>query len=128
MSFEGQPAVDTGGLTRQFFSDILSQLARGTLQLFLGSSNHLRFAYGPQVLPVVKILGTIIAHSILHEGPGFPYFAPFVYWYLATGCEEHALPYVSIREDLSPSCMLIVKKVSPVFSLYTKPQTIGSLH
>ena len=49
-------------------------------------------------------------------------------WYLATGCEEHALPYVSIREDLSPSCMLIVKKVSPVFSQYTKPQTIGSLH
>ena len=31
---------------------------------------------------------------------------------LVTGCEQRTLPYVSIRDDLSPSCMQIVKKVS----------------
>ena len=112
VAFEDQPAIDTGGVTRQFFTDILQQLAQGKLQLFVGPANRLRLAYSPQVLPVVKILGTLIAHSLLHEGPGFPYFAPFVYWYIATGCEQRILPYVSIRDDLSTSCTQIVKKVS----------------
>jgi hypothetical protein len=122
VSFEGQPAIDTGGVTRQFFTDVLCQLAKGELQLFNGLPNRLRLAYGPQVLPLMKILGTIIAHSLLHEGPGFPYFAPFVYWYLVTGCEERALPYVSIRDDLSLSCIQIVKKVSVAYFHARLPQ------
>jgi hypothetical protein len=60
---------------------------------------------------MLKIVGTLIAHSLVHEGPGFPYFAPFVYWYIATGCEERALPYVSIRDDLSFFCMQTVKQL-----------------
>ena len=64
-------AIDTGGVTRQFFTDILQQLAQAVVCC------RLRLAYSPQVLLVVKILWTLIAHSLLHEGPGFPYFAPF---------------------------------------------------
>ena len=113
ISFMDQPAIDTGGVTRQFFTDVLRRIAhQGALQLFVGGSERLRLAYSPQVLPVMKILGTLIGHSLLHEGPGFPYLAPFVYWYIATGSEERALPYVSIPEDLSELTATIVSEVS----------------
>ena len=112
ISFRDQPAIDTGGLTRQFFTDVLRKIGQeGALQLFVGSSNGLRLAYSPQVLPIMKILGTLIGHSLLHEGPGFPYLAPFVYWYLATGSEERALPYVSIPADLSGLAATVVSGV-----------------
>ena len=64
--------------------------------------------HSPQVLP---LMSNLIAHSLVHEGPGFPFFAPFVYWYIATGCEQCALPYVSIIEDLTSPCAHIVTQV-----------------
>lgn len=83
--------------------------------MFVGSADRLRPAYSPQyspqLLPLMKILGTIIGHSLLHEGPGFPYFPPFVYWYLATGCVQCALSYVSVLDDLSEGAAMIVKQV-----------------
>ena len=114
ISFMEQPAIDTGGVTRQFFTDVLRRKIahQGALQLFVGASKRLRLAYSPQVLPVMKILGTLIGHSLLHEGPGFPYLAPFVYWYIATGSEECALPYVSIPEDLSDLTASVVSEVN----------------
>ena len=112
IAFRYQPAIDTGGVTRQFFTDILCKFAcRGVFQMFVGSAERLRPAYSPQVLPLMKIFGTVIGHSLLHEGPGFPYFAPFVYWYLATGCIQRALPYVAIVDDLSKNTTVIVQKV-----------------
>ena len=116
ISFKFQPAVDTGGVTRKFFTDVLHKFAcHGDFQMFVGPKERLRPAYSPQVLPIMKILGTIIAHSLLHEGPGFPHFAPFVYWYLATGCIQRALPYVSINDDLSENTATVVKKVREKF-------------
>ena len=113
ISFMEQPAIYTGGVTRQFFTDVLRRIAhQGALQLFVGGSKRLRLAYSPQVLPVMKILGTLIGYSLLHEGPGFPYLAPFVYWYIATGSEERALPYVSIPEDLSDLTASVVSEVN----------------
>ena len=116
LSYRNQPAIDTGGVTRQFFMDVLLNIAQnGALQLFVGPPQRLRLAYSPQVLPVKKILGMLIGHSLLHEGPGFPYLAPFVYWYIATGSEERALPYVSIEEDLSSVTSSVVIEVSFLF-------------
>ena len=112
VSLKGQPAVDTGGVTRQFFNDVLRSFVRqDSLQLFVGHPERLRPAYSPQVLPLMKILGLIIGHSLIHEGPGFPFFAPFVFWYLASGSEQTALPYVSVN-DLSNSAMQIVNQVN----------------
>ena len=112
VSYKGQPAVDTGGVTRQFFTDVLSSFARqDSFQLFMGHSSRLRPAYSPQILPLMKILGTIIGHSLILEGPGFTFLAPFVFWYVATGSEQIALPYVSVH-DLSPAAADVVTQVS----------------
>ena len=82
-------------------------------QLFVGYPEMTRPAYSPQVLPLMKILGLIIGHLLVHEGPGFPFLAPFVFWYLASGSEQIALPYVSVN-DLSTPVMVIQAKLVPL--------------
>ena len=72
---------------------------------------------------VLKFCRTIVVHSLLHEGPGFPYFAPFVYWYLVTGCVQRALPYVSIDDDLSENTAVAVKKVK--YNIHFQPYMSG---
>jgi len=117
VSFKGQPAIDTGGVTRQFFSDVLRCfVTQDVFQLFVGHPERRRPAYSPQVLPLMKILGLIIGHSLVHEGPGFPFLAPFVFWYLASGSEQIALLYVSVN-DLSTPVMQIVIQVKKLFPL-----------
>ena len=72
-----QPAVDTGGIRQQFFTDVLQHFThKNTKAMFVGSQERLRPDYSSQVEPFMKILGTIIVHSLLQEGPGFPYLSP----------------------------------------------------
>ena len=59
-----QPAVDTGGIRRQFFTDVLHHFAhKDTKAMFVGPQERLRPDYSSQVEPFMKILGTIIVHS-----------------------------------------------------------------
>ena len=76
-------------------------------QLFVGYPEMTRPAYSPQVLPLMKILGLIIGHLLVHEGPGFPFLG------LASGSEQSALPYVSVN-DLSTPVMVIQAKLVPL--------------
>ena len=62
-----------------------------------------------------RFLRLIISHSVVHDGPGFPFFAPFVFWHLASWSEQTALPYVSVN-DLSNSAMQIVKMLPNISS------------
>lgn len=79
--------------------------------MFVGEKHQLRPHFSPGLLPLFKLLGMMIAHSLTQNGPGFPYFAPYVYWYLATSSEEMALSYVSI-DDLSVPVKEIINEVS----------------
>ena len=45
-----------------------------------------------------EVLGRMIAHSLVQCGPGFPYLAPSIYWYLATGDLQVALGKASRSE------------------------------
>ena len=42
--------------------------------MFAGEKYHLRPHHSPGLLPLFKLLGTMIAHSLTQDGPGFPYF------------------------------------------------------
>ena len=69
-----------GGVRRQFFTDLLDKFAfEDPYAMFVGVKPCLRPAHSPQLLPIFKLLGTIIVHSLVHEGPGFSYLAPYVY-------------------------------------------------
>ena len=112
LSLVNQPAVDTGGIKRQFFHDVFENFAiKDPYSMFAGEKYHLRPHYSPGLLPLFKLLGTVIAHSLTQDGPGFPYFSPYVYWYLVTNLEEMALTYIT-NEDLSVPVREMINQVN----------------
>ena len=70
ISIRGQPAVDTGGIRRQFFSVVFRKLISESAGIFDGPSNRLRLAYKASMLTsgVLSTIGTMIGHSFLLDG------------------------------------------------------------
>ena len=90
IQMRGEPAVDTGGVLRQAFTDVFSEIANGSssLRLFRGvDASRLTPIYSSEhvLTGVFEVLRKMIAHSLIQGGPGFPYLAPSIYWYIATG-------------------------------------------
>ena len=81
--YQGQPAVDTGGVTRQFFTNLLNIIS----DMFFEGNTYKSPIYNADVVAsgMMKYIGTIIVHSVLQGGPGFTVFSPSVYQYLSTG-------------------------------------------
>ncbi|XP_044165556.1 uncharacterized protein LOC122949535 [Acropora millepora] len=99
IQFTGQPAVDTGGVKREFFTQLKEQFISGEhFSMFEGPTNRLLFKYNQQCLGagIPKMLGTIVSHSLVHLCGGFPYLAASHYYYLATGDVERASAYTSV--------------------------------
>lgn len=112
--FSGQPAVDAGGVRRQFFFDTLEKFAFSKdLNLFDGLPTRLHPRPNPQALlsGLFKVLGRIVGHAILLESLGFPYLAPCLYWYFATSSEQIAAGYISVTDDVGIATKDVVQKV-----------------
>ena len=60
-----------------------------------------------------KMLGRIIVHSVLLEGPGFPLFPLPIYNYIVEGTVEAALPYMEVCY-LPPRVRVIVNQVREI--------------
>ena len=58
----------------------------------------------------MKIVGTIMVHSILQGGPGFPLLSPAVYNYLCKGNIEDTVKTVT-AEDCSVQIQHVIKEV-----------------
>ena len=106
--YRGQPAVDTGGVTRQFFTKLLQVIS----DMFFHGSSYKSPVYNAGIVAsgMMKYFGTIIVHSILQGGPGFPVFSPSVYCYLATGDIDSAMQTMTIQ-DCSEPMKHFIKKV-----------------
>lgn len=114
ISFTGQPAIDTGGVCKEFFSAVKEQFVKGdAFSLFEGSEDNLLFSYNQQYLfaGLPKILGTIVAHSLVHQCGGFPHLAPSHYYYVATGDAGKSSAYTCIDDVHSPEKQDILGKV-----------------
>ena len=116
ISIRGQPAVDVGGVRRQFFFTVLNNLAHPTespsaLMLFEGNQCRLRPAYKASILSsgMLTTIGTMIAHSILLDGQGFPYLSEYCYYYIADRYNQ-AITSVTI-DDVGANVKFIVEKV-----------------
>lgn len=81
--YRGQAAADTGGVIRQFYAQLLSAISDAFFQGYTYRSP----VYNCDIVAsgVMKLVGTIIVHSVLQGGPGFPVFSPGVCNYLANG-------------------------------------------
>lgn len=103
--FQGEQCADMGGPTKEFFHIAINSFKKvdnvDNLQLFGGLDGHLVPVCGvdPIVSGCYEVAGKVIAHSILHDGPGFVGLSPAVVKFLSTGSVDEAKSVVSC-EDL----------------------------
>ena len=115
--FRGQPGLDSGGLLRQAFTsafDTISQNKVPGLKLFTGQPCRLTPVCSSENLltEIFKILRKMIGHSLIQDGPGFPYLAPAIYWYIATGDLDEAVGRTSHIDVVDEDLLMILDKVS----------------
>ena len=110
--YEDMPAVDAGGPKRQFFTDVLTDL-RDNHALFEGPKNKLMPVYstGTFAAGLFKVLGKVIVHSILQEGPGFPFFSTSIFRRICNCSLEDCMECVQLS-DMSPPFVAMMRKVS----------------
>lgn len=87
------------------------------IRLFDGPQNHLRPVCTAEARScgLLKILGTMIVHSICQDGIRFPYLSPTCYWYI-TG-EEKALQFATV-EDVPADSAMIISQVSNITAIF----------
>ena len=110
VKYRDMPAMDAGGPSRQFYCDVLSRM-KEDLNILEGPPKRLIPVYSSSVLAsdMLKILGRIIVHSLLQEGPGFPFLNPFVFWYLVSDSADVAVNYVLVSDLQTPVAEMINK-------------------
>lgn len=114
--YKGQPAADTGGVTHQFYTQLLQEISQ---QFFHGDTFKTPIYNSNMVVSgIMKLVGTIIVHSILQGGPGFPVFSPSVFFYLATGDVDASVQRISVN-DCSIPTKHFIDKVSSSKTTFT---------
>lgn len=114
--YKGQPAADTGGVTRRFYTQLLQEISQ---QFFQGDTFKTPIYNSNMVVSgIMKLVGTVITHSILQGGPGFPVFSPSVYHYLATGDFDAAVQKISVN-DCTVSTKHFIDQASILLVSYT---------
>lgn len=116
--FQNQPAVDTGGPKRKFFTQLFHEIVTsdGTAipVMFEGEEGRFLPAYSASVVysGIMKAVGKMIAHSIVQCGVGFPYLSPVCYWYLITGDVLKAISYGNTSDVRDVQYADLIQQVS----------------
>ena len=106
--YSGQSAADTGGVVRQFYTQLLCAVSN---QFFQGLEYRTPIYSGDVVAAgVMKLVGVMVVHSILQGGPGFPIFSPAVYNYLCKGDLQEAVKTMT-TDDCSLHMQDLITKV-----------------
>ena len=103
VTYDGQAGIDAGGLSRQFFTDLLlaaSTGANGIQALLEGWNGQKLIAYNPTICScdLIETFGKIVAHSVVQTSLGLSCLAYAIYYYICTGKIESAVPYLTIAE------------------------------
>ena len=113
VSMRRQPGVDTGGVRRQFFSMVFRDIALSkSVQAFDGPIQRLRPSYRASNLSsgLLTTIETMVGHSFLLDGYGFPYLSECCYYYIA-GCSDKALTCIT-AEDVEEQVRVLIQEVS----------------
>ena len=112
ISMKHQPGIDTGGIRRQFFSVVFSDIALSrSVQVFDGPINQLRPSFRASNLSsgLISTIGTMIGHSFLMDGYAFPYLSECCYYYIACYSDK-ALTCITI-DDIGEQVKQLVEQV-----------------
>lgn len=58
-----------------------------------------------------KILGKMLAHSIVQCGVGMPVFSPVLYWYIISGDMSRSLSYANPEDIRDEGAVSVIDKV-----------------
>ena len=114
--YKGQPGVDSGGLMRQAFTTVFKMLANNEvpgLRLFTGPANRVTPIYSSENLltNIFETLGKMVSHSLIQGGPGFPYLAPAVFWYVGTGDLNEGISRAAPVDVVDPELCTFLDRV-----------------
>ena len=112
VTLNNSPVIDTCGVRKHVYTSVFAEFVNNKhVHLFDGPPNYVRPLYSAEARcsGLFKVLGTMVGHSIILDGIGFPYFSPVSYWYIVSG-EEKALEYVNIS-DVGKDTAYAVTKV-----------------
>lgn len=117
VEFDGEPGVDAGSLTREYFSMLMELLRNGGKSsmppLFEGEEGHTIPVHSVDALSsgCFYIAGQMIAHSVLHGGVGIVGMSKAVSRYIASegNDAEQASPFLSLADipDLNTRNVLL---------------------
>lgn len=112
LSIKGDPGIDAGGIRRDFFSRIFQKFASGYLGIFEGPASRVRPAYAMAILAsgTLKSVGTMVAHTMVMDGIGFPFISPVLYYYMADQL-DFAVTMIN-SDDISDRVKYIIKEVA----------------
>ena len=132
VSFVGEEAIDTGGPSREFWrllvGDIENTYCCGEAAKLVFDRNtpalqvafHLCYLVCFDMYDIFlqrsefKMLGSLIAMSIIQGGPGFPLLLPLLYGYISTGhynlelLTDSNVPDFQVHTLLAEVCMSIM--------------------
>ena len=103
--YRGQPAIDTGGVCRQFFTTVYEQILSetdGIPPLFEGDAAKLPiFNTHTAVSEIMVAIGKIMAHSIVQLGIGPGFFPTAAYMYICSGDFSTAIAFINVDTTTS---------------------------
>lgn len=115
VTLDNSPVIDTCGVRKHVYTSCFAEFVNNKhVRLFDGPPNSVSPCYSAEARcsGLFKIiLGTMVGHSILQDGIGFPYLSPAAYWYVALG-EEKALEYVNITDVGRDTAYAVTKVLS----------------
>ena len=99
----GDPGLDGGGLTREYFHMLMQRLheQRGTFDLLEGRNGNLLPIHNYDILSggLFLLLGKMILHAILNKCVGLSGLSPAIIAYLVSGSRDAAIEKLTL-EDL----------------------------
>ena len=106
VTFQDEPGVDAGGVTREYFYLLMQRLENqtGTLKLFEGTSGHLVPMHNYDYLSggLFVMVGKMILHAILNQCNGMAGLSEAVVAYLISGSRDAAVEHIVLEDIPDP--------------------------
>ena len=114
-------AADVGGPTKEYFYSAIESLFKVDpvfgASLFTAERGHYIPVMNMDAISsgCFKMVGKLLAHSVLHGGPGLPGLAPAVTKYLVSGSVTDAADLVTVADipDIDLRCLIENKVCYP---------------
>jgi hypothetical protein len=118
ITFANQPAIDTGGVSREFFDKVYAKMAAngddGGFRVFEGPPTRLLPTYSSRIVfsGIMEAIGKMIAHSISQCGIGISRLSPVCYWYIVYGDISKAISFAELSDVHDPEVAACLQKVN----------------